>query len=374
MSPQDFNLPAGTQPQPGDLVWSRYRIGEKLGSGAFGQVFAAEDLQESRRVAIKVLREGVGQRDPSAVARMRQEAEILGAIQHPNIVEIFDVGEGEFGLFMAMELLEGRSIAQLLKTEGPAAPERVAQVARQMLSALVKAHGRGVLHRDLKPANIMLVGAEAGDPEELAKLVDFGIAKAREILDDDPEEGVTLVKTRSGAFVGTPRYCAPELVVSDPVGPSADLFSLGLVLAEWMTGRERIDARNQTEALAILLQPEPLDVSDCPPDWQPWLAKMLAKFPSDRYATAEEALSEFERLVGEEANLSQLGAVNAELDHAETIERAPLELSEAVAAESLAGELGSEQRDERSRGQVFWVALVVVIALIFVWWSGQKLL
>lgn len=288
---------------PGDMLAARYRIEEKLGSGAFGQVFAAEDTLEGRRVAIKLLRANAATRDPDASARLRQEAEILGAIEHPNIVGIHAVEDSPQGLFMVMELLVGRSIDQLLVAEGVATPARAAQAARQLLAALIASHAKGVLHRDLKPENIILVNSD--DPaSEQAKLLDFGVAKAEEILDDSDEDGITLVKTRGGGFLGTPRYCAPEIVVGDPADASADIFSLGLVLAEWLTGKERINARKQNQALAILLRPEPLDVSDCPENWQPWLAQMIAKAPAERYPTAEQALREFERLVlGEDKDL-----------------------------------------------------------------------
>ncbi|QDG50013.1 serine/threonine protein kinase [Persicimonas caeni] len=281
----------------GDVLNERYRIVEELGSGGYGQVLAAEDLQEGRRVAIKILRADAGSRDPAAMARMRQEAEILEAIDHPNIVEIYDVDEADAGEFMVMELLEGHSIDALLETEGAADPERVRPLVKQLLDALSAAHRKQVLHRDLKPENIILVPAPDEPGGERAKLLDFGIAKASEILDDDPDEGITLVKTRGGGFVGTPRYCAPEIAVGDPAGPSADMFSLGLVMAEWLTGKPRIEAEKQNRVLSILIQPTPLDVSDCPQAWQPWLSRMIAKDPDQRYPSAQEALDAFEALV-----------------------------------------------------------------------------
>lgn len=292
----ELDSSSALSPMPGDMLGERYRLEEKLGSGAFGQVFAAEDTQQDRRVAIKILHANASARDPDALARLRQEAEILDAIEHPNIVGIYAVEDSPEGVFMVMELLEGKSIDQLLLAEGVAPPKRVARTARQLLSALTVSHAKGVLHRDLKPENIILVNSQAPDAEQ-AKLLDFGIAKAREILDKSSEDGVTLVQTRGGGFLGTPRYCAPEIVVGDPAEASADIFSLGLVLAEWLTGKERISARKQNQALAILLRPEPLDVSDCPESWRPWLAKMIAKTPSERYSSAELALSEFERIV-----------------------------------------------------------------------------
>lgn len=293
---------------PGDLLIDRYRVTERLGSGGYGEVLAARELPDKRRVAIKLLNAEAGKRDPAALARMRQEAEILDAIDHPNIVEIYDVGQSDHGEFIVMELLEGQSIEEILESEGPAEPERVAPLVEQLLAALSAAHQKKVLHRDLKPENILLVDAPDGPHGEVAKLVDFGIAKAGQILDDDPDEGVTLVKTRGGGFVGTPRYCSPEAAVGDPTAPSADLFSLGLVVAEWLTGTPRIGAVKQNAVLSELIQPEPLDVSDCPPNWQPWLARMIAKRPEERYDSADDALIAFRTLVrtdGEEEDMAQ---------------------------------------------------------------------
>jgi serine/threonine protein kinase len=312
----DASDPSGLQ--PGDVLSGRYRIVEQLGSGGYGQVLSAEDLGPSasgdqhssgdhRRVAIKILRADAGSRDPAALARMRQEAEILGALDHPNIVELYNIGTSDHGEFMVMELLEGDSLDEIMDLEGPADAESARPVVKQLLNALVAAHDKQVLHRDLKPDNIILVHAPDEPGGKRAKLLDFGVAKAGELLDDDPDEGITLVKTRAGGFVGTPRYCAPEMAVGDPAGPSADMFSLGLVVSEWLTGKARIDADKQNAVLALLIQPEPLDVSDCPESWQPWLARMIDKDPDQRYRSAREALDGFEALVehrGDDADLA----------------------------------------------------------------------
>ncbi|MFP4598946.1 MAG: serine/threonine-protein kinase [Persicimonas sp.] len=297
---------------PGELLVDRYRIDEQLGSGGYGEVLAAEDITNGRRVAIKILHADAAGRDPAALARMRQEAEILEAVDHPNIVEVFDVGDSEHGEFIVMELLEGHSLEYLIEAEGPADPDRAAPVVEQLLSALDAAHQKQVLHRDLKPENILLIADDDEPTGEKAKLVDFGIAKAQELLDDDPDEGITLVKTRGGGFVGTPRYCSPEAAVGDPAGPSADLFSLGLVVAEWLTATARIDGEKQNVVLSVLIQPEPLDVSDCPADWQPWLARMIAKTPEQRYESAQQALQAFQALVKSEGD---------DVDMAQTIEQ-----------------------------------------------------
>jgi len=272
----------------GDVLEDRYEIYERIARGAFGEVHAARDCRDGSDVALKVLRTGSEHRDPKAVARMRQEAEILRALDHPNLVGVHDVAEVDGRECLVMELLEGRSLREVIDAGEMVAPDRARPVVRQILSALMAMHERGVQHRDLKPDNIILLDALAASGEPTAKLVDFGIAKARDFLDQDHEQ--TLVQTQDDEFVGTPKYSAPEQAVGDPIDDSSDLFSVGLVVAEWFTGEPRIDASAQRGVVSVLIQPEPLDVSDCPEDWQPWLEKMMSKTPEDRYRSSREAL------------------------------------------------------------------------------------
>lgn len=271
--------------QEGDEIAERYGILERLALGAFGEVHAARDAETDRRVALKILRTGSRQRDRKAVARMRQEAEILRALDHPNLVQVYDIGTAQGHEYLVMELLEGESLRDLIDGDDRPTPEQAGRIVRQILTALDAMHERGVQHRDIKPDNIILVG---DDGNASAKLVDFGIAKARDFLDSEHEH--TLVQTKDDEFVGTPRYAAPEQAVGDPVGSTADLFSLGLVTAEWFTGTPRINAGASRGVISVLIQPEPIDVSDCPEDWQPWLKKMLAKTPEDRPQSAREAI------------------------------------------------------------------------------------
>ncbi len=273
----------------GAVLNGRYRIEHRLGLGGYGEVVAAHDLRDGRPVAIKILHNNATQNDPRALGRMRQEAEILRAIRHPNIVEIFDLGTCPEGEFLVMELLEGQSIAKFLVDEGPIQAQRALPLVHQMLSALAAAHAKQVLHRDIKPDNILLCAASSSSAER-AKLLDFGIAKAHRSLNDESEDGVTMVKTRVGSFVGTPRYAAPEQAVGDPVGPESDLFSLGLVISEWLTGSPRITGERYGDVMAQLVKPSPFDLSDCPQRWQPWLERMLDKSPSRRFESAEQAI------------------------------------------------------------------------------------
>jgi serine/threonine protein kinase len=291
--PSEPDQSPGPDLSDGETLAGRYRVETRIAEGGFGSVLKAVDLQNDRPVAIKVLRNDAGARDPAAIARMRQEAEILRAINHPNIVEMYDVGEAEWGDYFVMEYLDGRSVDQMLDEDGPIDPSRAELLVKQLLSALAAAHRTQVMHRDIKPENIIILPPDDDLPNERAKLVDFGIAKAQEILNDDPDEGVTLVNTRAGGFVGTPHYCSPEMAVGDPVDASSDLFSLGLVLGEWFTGQRVIDASTQGRVIAELVKPEPFDVSAYPERWQPWLSRLIAKDPDRRFDSAEAALKEF---------------------------------------------------------------------------------
>ncbi len=304
--------------EAGTVLNDRYRVEGRLGSGGFGEVLAAHDLELDRAVAVKVLHDEAELADPRAALRMRQEAEILKAIEHPNIVRIWEVGSFEGGQFMVMERVEGKGLDELFKEEGTLPTERLLPLVRQLLWALAAAHEREVLHRDLKPENI-LVTRDVG--REILKLVDFGVAKAGASLSDgNPDDAITLVKTRVGSFVGTPRYAAPEMVVGDPAGPPADLFCVGLVVYEALVGDHLIKGKTHSELMNSLVFPRPFDLSGVPEEWVRWLAPMLEKSPDHRVQTAQEALSQLDELFGKG------GRPVDELEIAETSQWEPLEL------------------------------------------------
>lgn len=276
------------QLQPGDVLAQRYQLTHALGAGGYSTVFAAIDLSTQREIAVKVLKTGGGNNDPSALPRLRQEASLLKSIHHPNILEIFDFERYQDLAYVTMENVPGISLAHIIHREGPAESERVLPIVKQLLSALHATHIQRVLHRDIKPENILI----SPGPPESCKIVDFGLAKS--YVDEDLEHSnlkITLVKTKAGGFLGTPRYTPPEQALGDPIGPYTDLFSLGLVVAEWLTGEVRLQGETHAELMRNLVGPEPVEISDCPRAWHNWLTMILCKDPTQRFQDAQQALS-----------------------------------------------------------------------------------
>jgi serine/threonine-protein kinase len=208
----------------GQVIDRRYRVDSLLSQGGMGCVYSATQLAIDRPVALKVLHGHVS-RAESTLTRFRREARVLAAIRHPHIVGIIDFGElGPGRLFLIMEHLEGEPLSTLLRREGCLQPELVAEMMRQIACGLGRAHALGVIHRDLKPSNIFV---SRYDNKPFVKILDFGIAKA--VGDQDI--------TMTDAVVGSPPYMSPEQATCQPVGPQSDLYSLGVVGYEMLTGR-----------------------------------------------------------------------------------------------------------------------------------------
>jgi predicted Ser/Thr protein kinase len=240
--------------QRGDVVAGKYRIVEQLGEGGFGAVFRADG--PSGTVALKLLHLDALLRD-EARSRFRREARLAQSLEHPHLVRILDVGETEDGVpFIAFELLRGRSLDHVLAAEGRLDADRAAEIARQAARGLIAAHAAGIVHRDVKPANLFLVETEDGAP--FVKVLDFGIARVASEL-------ASQSLTREGTTVGTPAYMSPEQVLAEPLDGRADVYSLGLTLAECLSGRApyrgltamRI-ALEQASAAPVPLPPEAL--------------------------------------------------------------------------------------------------------------------
>ena len=216
--------PAGDAPR--DVTPTRiahYTIAKKLGAGGMGVVYAARDERLERTVALKMML-SFGD-DETARKRFWREARAAASINHPNVCQIYEVGEDNGNLFIAMELLEGEALAEHLKL-GPMSVDRAVQIAVETLAALSALHARGIVHRDLKPSNVFLT-------RHGVKLLDFGLAKP----ELEPAFGSAADLTHSGIVMGTPRYMAPEQVTGEPVDARADLFAVGAILFEMLSGR-----------------------------------------------------------------------------------------------------------------------------------------
>jgi serine/threonine-protein kinase len=264
------------------LFDGRYRIERKLGAGGMADVYLAEDQELGRRVAIKILNSRHGN-DDQFIERFRREAKNAAALNHPNIVSIYDRGEAEDTYYIAMEFLDGRTLKELIIGRG-AAPINVAiEYARQILSALRFAHRHGIVHRDIKPHNVLV------DGEGRVKVTDFGIARAG-----------TSQMTETGSIVGTAQYLSPEQAKGGEVDPRSDLYSLGVVLYELLTGKTPFDGETPVEIAMKHLSTTPKPPSklrpDVPRELDMVVMRALAKNPDERYQSADEMEGDLERV------------------------------------------------------------------------------
>jgi len=265
----------------------RYRIDGRLGEGAMADVYRAHDPDIGRTVAIKVLKPQFAS-DPELGARFLREARAAGALSHANIATVYDVGEVDGVAYIAMELVEGRPLDEMLSAQGRMPHERVLRLAQQLADALDYAHRAGVVHRDVKPSNI-LISADG----LTAKLLDFGVAR---VGDADP---ANLAKTQVGQLVGTPRYMSPEQALGLTVDARSDLFSLGAVLYEMVTGKVAFPGTGLAMLAIQIAQDkvEPIDAkaADCPPGLRFIIDKLLAKKPEQRFQTGAALVAALDR-------------------------------------------------------------------------------
>lgn len=278
-------------PLVGTVLDGRYRLTECLGEGAMGSVYLADPLAGGPAVALKMLshvalEEHADQRDV-LIERFRREITMTAALHHPNIVEVLDSGTTSHGMpYIALEYLRGWDLRDVLDEEHPIHPARIARIARGVAEALTAAHKAGVIHRDLKPENVLLVPTNRG--EELVKVVDFGIARL--VSSANAESRLTA----DGTAVGTPRYMSPEQVLDRPIVPATDLYSLGIILYEMLTGRVPFldDVEMRIPFMHVHNAPEPINVPGMPVKllamWQDLVMNLLQKRSQDRIQSAEE--------------------------------------------------------------------------------------
>jgi len=269
----------------------RFELVERIGEGAMAEVFRALDPQIGRPVAVKTLKPEFACSDEIG-RRFLREARASGTLSHPAIATIYDVGECDGTAYIAMELVEGQALDAAIQSSGRMTCERVLAIGRQLASALDYAHRAGVVHRDVKPSNIMI-----GSDGRTVKLLDFGVAR---ITEQDPAAAQqALVRTQAGQMVGTPRYMSPEQALGLPVDGRSDMFSLGVVLYEMITGKVAFPG-TALATLAIQIaqeRVEPIDrnVDDCPPGLRFIIDRLLCKKPDQRFADGAALVAAFDR-------------------------------------------------------------------------------
>jgi serine/threonine protein kinase len=300
------------------LVDGRYRILERLGSGGMADVYCAEDQQLGRRVALKVLHRRYAE-DEQFVERFRREASSAAGLSHPNVVAIFDRGEWDGTYYIAMEFVDGRTLKDIIRERGPAPPEAAIDVTLQILRAARYAHKHGIVHRDIKPQNVLI------DQDGRVRVTDFGIARA----------GTSDI-TETGSVMGTAQYLSPEQAQGRPVDARSDLYSIGIVLYELLTGQVPFDAESPVSvALMQVSEPPMLPrelVPTIPPAVEAVVLRAMEKDPDRRYQTADEFIAALE--------------------------------SARAAPEQVPPPLPVEQIVEEERRSRWWLWLLIALALI----------
>jgi beta-lactam-binding protein with PASTA domain/predicted Ser/Thr protein kinase len=267
-------------PDTSTIIDGRYRVLHRVGSGGMADVVCAEDLQLGRKVAIKLLHRRFAQ-DAEFVERFRREASSAAGLQHPHVVAVYDRGAWDDTYYIAMEYLEGRTLKKLVQEEAPLAAPRAIDLTIQILRAARFAHKRGIIHRDLKPHNVII------DGEGRAKVTDFGIAKA----------GASDM-TQTGSIMGTAQYLSPEQAQGHPVSAPSDLYSVGIILYEMLTGRVPFEGESAVTIALKQVSEAPVPPSrhnpQVPPALEAVVLRALEKDPARRFADADEFIAALE--------------------------------------------------------------------------------
>ncbi len=274
--------------QPVASVAGRYTIISKIGQGGWGGVYRAYQHSTKREVALKVLRQDVAH-DEQVRRRFHREAEAVSRLKHPNTVTIYDFGETPDGLlFLAMEYIEGQSLDAVIREEGPLAPQRAVRIARQIALSLAEAHEKGIVHRDLKPHNIMLTRVDDG--EDFVKVLDFGVAKL---------VSIDSTLTSTGSTFGTPEYMSPEQVQSKDIDHRSDLYALGVILFEMLSGAPPFSGKSAVTVAIHHIRKRPPALrapGGLPRPLASLVRRLLSKKTSDRPESARVVAAELERI------------------------------------------------------------------------------
>jgi len=298
--------------QPGQML-SHYRLIEKIGEGGMGVVWKAFDTALSREVAIKLLPDALSQ-DADRLARLTCEAKAVAALSHPNIVVLYAIEEAEGRRFLCMELVEGRTLAELIPDHGLPVGEFL-RIAVPVTEAISAAHRRGISHRDLKPRNVVL--GSAGQ----VKVLDFGLAQSPRVPENADVSDLPTMTQTQGGFTGTLAYMSPEQIQGLPAGPVSDVFSMGVVLYEMATGRRPFQGKNAAALITSILRDEPIPPTRLneayPPRLDRLIARCLEKEAKHRLPSAHDLLWELELLRSEIGAERRLGSAIAVMPFAD---------------------------------------------------------
>jgi serine/threonine protein kinase len=323
-------------PDAATILSDRYELGQELGHGGMARVLRGTDRQLGRHVAIKVLSPPYD-RDQAFVERFRREAHAAARLNHPSIVAVYDTGSDDGTHYIVTELVEGETLADLLERGGPLPPQRAVGVATEVTRALAAAHERGVVHRDVKPGNVMLT------PEGRVKVVDFGIARAA---------GAESV-TRSGLVLGSAPYLSPEQARGEPGDERSDIYALGCVMYQMLTGQPPFTADTPVATLYLHVHeqaPPPSSVREVPADLEAIVLRCLEKDPAARFQSATEL----------EHALAAVGVSNATMP-------LPAQDFEPTAPVERIRPSRISRRPPRDRRVWWWVAGLAALVFLITW-------
>ncbi len=343
------------------VLGDRYEIHQRLARGGMAQVYLARDRSLDRPVAVKELVPEFAT-DPSFVERFRREAQAAANLAHPNIVGVYDWGTQDGTYFIVMEYVDGPSLSQVIRRDGPLHPRRAVEIANEVAAALGFAHSRGVVHRDIKPGNVLLTSTGQ------SKVTDFGIARALSSPEDD--------LTQAGSVMGTATYFSPEQAQGLPVDPRSDLYSLGVVLYEMVTGRPPFTGETPLAIAYKHVQDAPPSPSTVIPDLplglEAIIMKLLQKRPDDRYASAEDLRADLNRFLDGSATSAERAVGAAALVGAGAATTVQSAVQDPT---TLPPDEDPEEEEHKSRTGVFLTVIVLLLLVLagLLFWFARSL-
>jgi len=347
----------------GKEVAGQFRIVEKIGKGGMGAVYRAEQPDMNRYVAIKILHSRYLSRN-DLVSRFRREARAMSQLSHPNTARVFLYGQLDDGAcYFVMEHLVGRNLAKMVRAEGEMTPERAIRIMVQVCGALEEAHQAGIVHRDLKPENVFVT--VQGGIRDFPKVLDFGLAK---VTERQMRPG-SMVLTQQGMVFGTPEFMSPEQAHGKTLDARSDIYSLGIILYELLTGKLPFDAKQPIEYIQLHANATPIPLSErCPeasfpPGLQDVVMKALAKNPEERYGSAAEFAIALEAALLPRESGEALGPISLPTPHPAI---------PTVSSFEPAAPVGSGGAPGRSKASwlVFGVGIALAVAGVIALWAS----